>query len=52
MEQCASQVFQDKSVDLRVVMHSSHNEKYSDMMGRFYEAFALKHYDDGPRCGQ
>ena len=32
MEQWASQTFQDKNVDLWVVMHSDHSEKYSDIM--------------------
>ena len=41
MEQWASQTFQDKSADLWVVMHSFHSEKYSDMMERFYKAFAV-----------
>ena len=41
MEQWASQTFQDKSTDLWVVMHSDLSEMYSDMMERFYEAYAV-----------
>ena len=41
MEQWTNQIFQDKCADLWVVMHSGHSEKYSDMMGRFYKAFAV-----------
>ena len=41
MEQWASQTFQDKSADLGVVLLSDHSEKYSDMMERFYKAFAV-----------
>ena len=41
MDLWASQTFQDESADLWVVMLSDHNEKYSDMMERFYKAFAV-----------
>ena len=41
MEQWASQLIQDKSADLWVVMLSDHNEKYSDRMERSYKAFAV-----------
>ena len=40
-EQRASQAFQDKGADLWVVMYSDLSERYSDVMERFYKAFAV-----------